>query len=81
MEDWLAPRSIEHDLFKLATKWNLNVHEALPGDEWMKGLNRIGLHELLDQLVSNLVQLHELYLSTTFDAILDPNFKCPYYVY
>lgn len=65
----MAPVDVAPGLFGLARRKKLTVKDALAGNRWMKGLERLASEDLLDQLVKLWELLQPIVLSNVPDTI------------
>jgi hypothetical protein len=71
-DSWLfgqAPAALAPLLFKLASRKNLTVKEAMANDRWMRGLQRINSEEQMDQFVHLWSLIQPISLSAYRDRI------------
>lgn len=65
----MAPSSMAPGQFALARRKNLSVKDALNGNRWMKGLQRINNELLIDQFIQLWELIQPLILTNLPDAI------------
>lgn len=65
----MAPANMAPGLFALARRKNLSIKDALNGNHWMRGLQRMNNELLIDQFIQLWELIQPLILSNEPDAI------------